>query len=396
MQYSYAQPGEDTADYFFLRDLQEIVFRNHPVVKQAALLSESARANVMQSLGYFDPSLKAGFDQKVFGGTDYYNRWTSELKVPIWVAGADLKVTHDRGAGDYLNPEKYTPSVGVSGIGISIPLGQGFFIDSRRNTLMQAKVMVNYAEAERVKEINAIWYGIAKDYWNWYFAYHQFQLISEGVELAQTRFKAISRQTLLGDKATIDSVEAAITVQDRLIQYDKMKMDLQNARLTLSNHLWNDKQQPLELPETARPQPTAQLQEKPSQQVLDTLLIFANEHHPEILKLRTKGEQLAIERAYRAEMLKPKLNVGGSLLTTRRDFSGYVPPYYDLGMDNYKVGIEFALPIFLRAERGKLKEVKIKQLEQQYDLQQSNREIRTAVMASYNHRMLMPGSCRCR
>ncbi|UYQ91978.1 TolC family protein [Chitinophaga horti] len=382
---TYAQPAADTSDFFLLRDLQEIVFSHHPVVKQAALLSESARADVMQALGYFDPAVKAGFDQKVFGNTDYFNRWTSELKVPLWLAGADLKIGHDRGTGDYINPEKQTPSVGLSGIGLSIPLGQGLLIDSRRSTLRQAKVMVNYAEAERVKQINGMWYNIVKDYWNWYFAYHQFQLISEGVDLAQTRFKAISQQTLLGDKAAIDSVEAAITVQDRMIQFDKMKMELLNARLVLSNHLWGNNQQPLELPENAKPQPTPQLMARPSQQVLDTLLQFAGESHPDLVKLRTKGEQLAIERAYRAEMLKPKLNVGGSLLTTRRDFGGVVPSYYDLSWQNYKVGVEFALPIFLRAERGKLKEVKLKQQEVQYDLQQSNREIRNSVLASYNH-----------
>ena len=382
---SFAQAQTDTADVFMLQDLEVMVFRNHPVVKQAALLSESARANVMQSLGYFDPGIRAGFDRKMFGNKTYYNRWVSELKVPLWLAGADLKIGYDRNVGDYVNPETYTSTAGLAGIGLSIPLGQGLLIDSRRNTLRQAKIMVSYAEAERVKQINAIWYSIVKDYWNWYFFHNQFQLINEGLELAQTRFKAISRQTSLGDKASIDSVEAAITVQDRMIQYEKMKIDLLNARLTLSNHLWNDEAQPLELPEKARPLRAAQLHDKPQRQVLDTLLEFAAGSHPELVKLRIKGEQLAVERSYRKEMLKPKLNVSGSLLSARRSFNSYVPDNYDFKMGNYKLGFEFALPLFLRAERGKLKEVKIKQQELAYDMQQSNREIRNSVLTSYNH-----------
>ena len=44
----YAQVKPDTADTFQLQDLQEVVFRNHPIVKQAALFSESAKATVMQ------------------------------------------------------------------------------------------------------------------------------------------------------------------------------------------------------------------------------------------------------------------------------------------------------------------------------------------------------------
>lgn len=382
---SLAQSKTDTADVFMLKDLEVMVFRNHPIVKQAALLSEAARANVMQSLGYFDPGIRAGFDRKMFGNKTYYNRWVSELKVPLWLAGADLKIGYDRNVGDYVNPETHTSTAGLGGIGLSIPLGQGLLIDSRRNTLRQAKIMVNYAEAERVKQINAIWYSIVKDYWNWYFFYNQFQLINEGLELAQTRFKAISRQTSLGDKASIDSVEAAITVQDRLIQYEKMKIDLLNARLTLSNHLWNDEADPLELPEKARPLRVIQLHNKPQRQVLDTLLEFAAGSHPELIKLRIKGEQLAVERSYRKEMLKPKLNVSGSLLSARRSFNGYVPDSYDFKMGNYKLGFDFALPLFLRAERGKLREVKIKQQELAYDMQQSNREIRNSVLTSYNH-----------
>ncbi|MBB5622821.1 outer membrane protein TolC [Pedobacter cryoconitis] len=382
---SFAQSQTDTANVFMLQDLEVMVFRNHPIVKQAALLSESARANVMQSLGYFDPGIRAGFDRKMFGNKNYYNRWVSELKVPLWLAGADLKIGYDRNVGDYVNPETSTSTAGLAGIGLSIPLGQGLLIDSRRNTLRQAKIMVSYAEAERVKQINAIWYSIVKDYWNWYFFYNQFQLINEGLELAQTRFKAISRQTSLGDKASIDSVEAAITVQDRMIQYEKMKIDLLNARLTLSNHLWSDEAQPLELPEKARPLQSIQLQDKPQRQVLDTLLEFAAGSHPELIKLRIKGEQLAVERSYRKEMLKPKLNVSGSLLSARRSFNSYIPDNYDFKMGNYKLGFEFALPLFLRAERGKLKEVKIKQQELAYDMQQSNREIRNSVLTSYNH-----------
>lgn len=101
---SFAQSQTDTANVFMLQDLEVMVFRNHPIVKQAALLSESARANVMQSLGYFDPGIRAGFDRKMFGNKNYYNRWVSELKVPLWLAGADLKIGYDRNVGDYVNP----------------------------------------------------------------------------------------------------------------------------------------------------------------------------------------------------------------------------------------------------------------------------------------------------
>ncbi|TWR29972.1 TolC family protein [Mucilaginibacter pallidiroseus] len=379
-----ASKAPDTTKVFSLNDLQELVFRYHPIVKQAALLSEAARADVLQSLGYFDPALKAGFGRKVFGETEYYNNWTSELKVPLWLAGADLKIGYDRSVGTYTNPETRTPLPGLTAVGLSIPLGQGLIIDARRNTLRQSKIMVQYAEAERIKQINSTWYVIAKDYWNWYYAYKQFQLVNEGVDLAQRRFDAVSKQTQIGDKPPIDSVEAYITVQERIIQKEKSAVELQNARLVLSNHLWSEQGNPLELPANAAPQPIPESITKPNRLVLDSLVNQANSQHPELVKLRTKGSQLAVERSYRQEMLKPKLNVTGSLISTRTSFSGYVPDYYDFNRGNYKFGVEFAFPLFLRAERGKLKQVKIKQMELDYDLQQSGREIKNNILTSYN------------
>jgi hypothetical protein len=159
----------DSSKIFALEDLQLMVFKYHPIIKQAALLSESARAKVLQSLGYFDPELKAGFSRKLFGNTEYYNKWNNELKIPLWLAGADLKVGYDRNVGTYVNPESRTNGQGLSAIGLSIPLGQGLIIDARRSTLRQSKIMVQYAEADQLKQINGIWYNIVKDYWNWYY-----------------------------------------------------------------------------------------------------------------------------------------------------------------------------------------------------------------------------------
>ncbi|MDT3402643.1 TolC family protein [Mucilaginibacter terrae] len=378
------RPPADTGKIFSLEDLQVMAFRYHPIIKQASLLTDAARANVLQSLGYFDPTLKANFNRKAFGNTDYYNYWTNELKVPLWLAGADLKVGYDRNAGTYTNPETRTSLSGLSGVGLSIPLGAGLIIDARRSTLRQAKIMVEYAEAERVKQINTTWYEIAKDYWEWYYAYKQLRLTQEGVDLAQTRFKAVSNQTQIGDKAPIDSVEAYVTVQERIIQFEKNKIELANARLILSNHLWNEEAKPLELPENAMPELLDGNIKQVNKLALDTLVSRAADQHPELVKLRAKGGQLAVERLYRQEMLKPKINISGTLISNRRSWNSYVPDYYDFGWANHKVGLEFSFPLFLRAERGKLREVKIKQQQLDYDLQQSGREIQNNVIASYN------------
>lgn len=383
-QKGYAQKNlsADTGKTFAIKNLQALVLSRHPIVKQAALLSDAARARVMQSWGGFDPQLKAAWDKKDFGNINYYNYWQSELKVPIWLAGADIKLGYDRTLGEYINPERRTADVGLSLVGLSIPIGQGLLIDARRNTLKQARIMVDYAEAEKVNQINQVWFNAVKSYWDWYFAYTQYLLIKDGVALAERRFKAISQQTLLGDKPPIDSVEASITVYDRRIQFEKLKADLQNSRLILSNYLWDTNDNPLELPENAKPEP-ANINVI-NQAGLDTLVKQAMGDHPELLMLRSQAGQLAIENRFRRELLKPKLNVTGTLLSNKNFFNTDILGYYDFNRSNYKFGIDFAMPLFLRAERGKLKEVRLNQREIDYSLQQTSRNIRNNIVTSYN------------
>ncbi|MCE7065029.1 TolC family protein [Dyadobacter sp. CY326] len=372
------------ARIFALKDLEEIVLMHHPIVKQAGLLSEEARAKVQQAWGDFDPALKSQFARKTFGNTEYYNNWSNELKVPLWLAGADLKIGYDRFVGTYTNPETRTSTPGLAGLGLNIPIGQGLLIDARRNTLRQARVMVDYAEAEKIKQINKVWFDAVKDYWNWFYAHRQYALIRDGADLAYTRFLAVKNQALLGDKPAIDSVEAAITFQERSLQLAKIKVELNNARLVMSNHLWNQQQEPLELPDSIVPQTTEPAVTAVYRNQLETLLGNAASTHPELMALKNKGLQLQLERNYRREMLKPKLSVSASLITSRTDFGSYVPEYYDLQWNNYKMGVDFSFPLFLRAQRGKLQEIKVKQMSLKYDVQQTGREINTKILSAYN------------
>ncbi|WP_293885023.1 MULTISPECIES: TolC family protein [unclassified Sphingobacterium] len=369
---------------FTLDDMEALLMANHPIVKQVNLLSETAKAHVMQALGKFDPTINASFKNKYFGSKEYYNEWNSELKIPLWLAGADLKIAYDRNVGDYTNPQSRTNNAGLSAVGLSIPLGQGLIIDSRRNTLQQAKAMIRYLEGEKIKQINSIWFQAVSDYWNWYFAYQQYQFLLEGVKLADQRFKAISEQTALGDKPVIDSIEASVVVKERWIELSKYEAELKNARILLSNHLWNDQQFPVELPDYAVPHKAAGEILLPDNKVIHALLDSAKIAHPELIKLASKNQQLEFEERYRKEMLKPKLTVSGTLISNRRSFNDFIPPQYDFNWQNYKLGFEFAFPLFIRSERGKLKEVRIKLDQLHYEQVVTERNIYNDVIRKYN------------
>ncbi|WP_312191745.1 TolC family protein [Sphingobacterium sp.] len=369
---------------FTVNDLEELLMANHPIVKQVSLLSESAKAQVAQALGKFDPAIYSSFKNKHFGNTDYYNEWNNELKIPLWLAGADLKIAYDRNVGEYTNPQSRTNNAGLSAVGLSIPLGQGLIIDNRRNTLRQAKAMINYLEGEKIKQINTIWFQALSDYWNWYFAYRQYQLLLEGVKLADQRFNAISEQTLLGDKPAIDSIEASVILKERRMELSKYEAELKNARIVVSNHLWNDQQSPVELPEHVVPDRIDDNLDLPDSKVIMALLDSARNSHPELIKLSSKNQQLVFEESYRKEMLKPKFNISGTLIASRRGFNEFILPQYDFNWHNYKLGFEFAFPLFVRAERGKLREVRIKQDQMRFEQLVTERNIHNDVVKKYN------------
>ena len=362
----------------------ELVRQHHPVIKQAGLFRQEARQVLIQARGAFDPKLVSTYDRKEFGSDLYYDHWQNKLAVPLWLGGVDLTVSYDRNNGRYINPEERTPSSGLTGVGISVPIGQRLLIDARRNAVRQARLAQNLAEADRTKLVNKTLFDAAKTYWEWFLAHRQRQLLTEGYDLANRRFRALRERALLGDAATIDTTEALITVQDRLVQRQQADVEEQNARLQVNTFLWNANGQPVELPALAIPQePTQTLFEDAT---LQTLLDQVTQRHPELIKLDAKRQQLTVEERFRRAMIQPQIMLNASLLSrTPTVDSGYDwSSYYSFRPQNHKVGVDFVFPLFLRKERGKLREIQVKNQQVTLERQQTGREISNVVQSTYN------------
>lgn len=371
-------PKANAQSAFGYEDFKSLVLKNHPTVKQANLYLSDADAEIMQAKGAFDPKLSSDFDRKAFKGDDYYNRWKNALKIPTWT-GVDFKVGYEQSSGKKLLSEE---SSRLMVAGLSVPIGQGLVIDARRNTLKQANLAKNIAEAERQKLINKTILYAAKSYWEWWFSYQQLQFVREGYDLANQRFVATRERSRVGEQATIDSVEAKITLQDREVALEQAQVDLQNARLALSNYLWDEKENPLELPENAFPPLSAV--RKVDETTLQSLITQAKVQHPEIQKYDLKIQQLGIEEKFRKEMLKPTFNANFNLIAD--SFSSNPAYTYEnsFSTNNHKVGFEFVMPLFLRKERGKLQQIRIKQQSTGFELNLARREIMNEVYSAYN------------
>ncbi|PRY47362.1 outer membrane protein TolC [Spirosoma oryzae] len=369
----------------------EIIRQNHPIIRQAGLFGEEARQVLMQARGAFDPKLVTHYDRKEFGNDLYYDHWQNKLAVPIWPGGIDLNISYDRNdpRGRYINPEERTPPTGLTGVGLSLPIGKTMLIDARRNAVRQARLAQTMAEADRLSLVNKTLYDAAKSYWDWFLAHRQRVLLTEGFELANTRFVALRTQALLGEIATIDTTEALITVQDRLVQQQQAVLDERNARLRVNTFLWNPEGQPTELPEQTIPQLTSPL--IPADTLLQPLLAQAAQQHPELLKLDTKIGQLTLEERWRQALVQPQIALSASLLSQtpsvdeRYDWSSY----YAFRPQNYKVGLDVVFPLFLRKERGKLREVQLKNQQTALERQQTGRDVMNGVQSAYNQLQIL-------
>jgi outer membrane protein TolC len=384
--------GQDSL-LFTYRDFYQEILANHPIVKQSNLINESAQRELLIARGGFDPRLEGSFDRKVYDSKTYFNRGDVYLKVPIWVAGADIKVGYDRNVGETLSNDIRTGPEGISYLGLTIPIGQGMLIDYRRATLRQAEVFQKIADTERVKLVNKVVLTAAKDYWNWYFAFKQFRLAAEFYDLANVRYDAITQRSNLGEAAAIDTVEALVTLQDRQVQVDQATLELRNARLLLSNHLWGADQLPLELPDGAIPQPAVGRIVEANELVI--LRDMARIRHPEIIKYTFKQQQLKIDERLGREMLKPMVNLSASALYKGVTFNGSeTNTGIRNAQDNYKFMVELYFPIFLRKERGKLQQIRIKQVQTNLEQQQVQREITTEINTAFNDVKTLEGQIR--
>ena len=225
----------------------------HPVAKQADLKLTEAEAKLLKARGAFDPKISIDWDTKEFKDSDYYNILNSSFKIPTWF-GIELAAGFERNSGVFLNPERNVPENGLYKAGISVPLGQGLFINERMAELRQAQITQDLNEAERQIEVNNVIYNASLAYFEWFVAYKEVELFENALDQSEIRLKGIKRRAKEGDLPGIDTLEAGIIQQNRALSLEKSKLKLIKKRLELSNFLWIENNVPVELTDVITPQ----------------------------------------------------------------------------------------------------------------------------------------------
>ncbi|KIM09704.1 MAG: transporter [Sulfurovum sp. FS06-10] len=364
--------AQNSLTEFTYNEFLGYVKKYHPLVKQANLKLNEAQANLMQARGAFDPKIEVDFNEKQFKNRNYYSILNSSFKIPTWY-GIELKAGFDNAEGMYVNPENALPNSGLTSLGISIPVGQGLFINQRMADLRKAKIAQNLNVAEQNLQAIEVIYEASVSYVNWKRSFNEVKLYETYLENALMRYKGVSILIKEGDKPAIDSVEAGIAVKTRRLNLEDAKLKFTKAKLELSNYLWLENNIPLELNNDLLPEEFLTKTIKQTLQIneLETINI---DNHPKIQALDAKIAMLKVDQKLKANALLPKLDLSYNYLSE--------PSYIDnYRLEDYKIGINFSFPIFLRKERGSLKLANLKIQDSEFGLQFERKNLENKLKA---------------
>lgn len=376
-------PAQTSVDTLSLDEYYDLLRDNHPVARQAALLPEQAIAQLRLVRGAYDPKLFGEVDQKVFEGKNYYRHLDGGLKI-MTLPGIEVKAGYEQGIGENLNPEAYTPSEGLMYAGISVPLGQGLLIDSRRAALRKARIFQQSSSVEQLALLNDLFLEATKVYWEWSQTRSVLAVQEEAVAIAEQRYNATVESFRFGDKPGVDTLEALIQLQTRQQGLLSSQLEEQKARLMVSNYLWNPDGQPLIIDQSLTPNsvPLASPQEAA---IFDSTVTWLNglaQRHPEMQLLRFKLAELEVERRLKADKLKPKVYVNYNLINRPVLIGDDPAPLYpNILENNYKWGLSIGFPIFLREERGNLELARLKIQDTEYKQDLKLQELTNKVLA---------------
>ena len=333
----------------------------HPVVKQANLIMNASEAKLLKARGAFDPKIEVDFDKKEFKEKEYYNQLNGAFKIPTYY-GLEFKANFENNEGVFLNPEATVPNDGLYAAGVSASLLKGFLINQRMASLKQAKFFLEQAKEDQQILVNEILYNASLTYFNWLQTYNEKVVYQDFLGNAEIRFKGTKRAFVEGDKPAIDTLEAGITLNERKLYLEKARIKLVKASLEISNFLWLNDNTPVELQEHIIPN----IETLNSIDVTFNIALFNNadfdiNNHPKIKSLEFKIQSLNIDRKLKMNNLLPQLDIQYNFLTQTPRVAN------SLNVDNYKAGINFKLPLFLRKERGDFKLAKIKLQEATYE-----------------------------
>lgn len=360
---AFSQMPEALSYESFLKNVLEY----HPIAKKADNMKQYGELQYKAAKGNFDPNISGTYDSKFFNNSNYYSVLSGGVKIPLFTA-QNLKFGYEYGVGSNINPEQYTSSYGLPYVGIEVGLLQGLVIDYRRAEVMKSKEYVNYYSAEKNIQLNVLLFESSLKYFDWLFSLKQVTLNNYFLNLARQRLIGVESLASIGERAAVDTIEAAIFYQSRLLDLQSSEIESQKQSNDLSSFNWQSNGASLNA--SYKPLDSLDGYFEKLKVSLVPFLYQDSFSNPIIAKYNSLQEILEIDNKIKREMIKPKLNVNYNLLSYNPN--SYSPVY---SQNNYKWGVDLSFPLLLRKSRNEFKMAKINSQNNSLELVNKSNEL---------------------
>lgn len=378
----FSSQAQDAFKTLNAEQVLALVKEFHPIVRQTSIEIEKSKADITVARGAFDPILSNYIARKTLSGTNYYNDFLPEIKIPTWY-GIELSGGLENLSGNRLDPS--STSGKTSYLGLTIPLAKNLVIDKRRAFLQQAKIFNTMAEVEKRAIINDLLMSAVESYWNWVKSYQTFVVVRNNVEINQKRVDFVKKSLVNGERAAIDTVEAVAQLQSFQYQQNQHWVEFQNAGLQLSAYLWKNNNEPYFLPETVIPQDGWESETNilNFNLILPDLLTLAENNHPSLQLYDFKLDVLGIDKKLKFQELLPKIDFRYNQLNKGFNFleTASAGPLFQ---NNFQYGLKMEVPLRFSQGRGEYKKAKLKIEETTLDQNQKKLQIALKVKSYYN------------
>jgi outer membrane protein TolC len=356
----------------------DIVRKYHPVIKQSFLQNEMSKNDLLATKSVFDPSFQMNTEEKTFDNKLYYRFNNTELKIPLWY-GIDIKAGTENNIGERIDPSLTINNSAF--VGVSLEPFRGIMVDKRNSIVKQAKNFVELTKNEQLLVVNDLLLETTSAYWNWVNAYYINTILIRSVQNNKERYEVVKKSFFAGDRAAIDTTEALTQLQTFEIMQNQAALDLQKARLELSNYFWTANGMPYELEEEILPLSNFELNKINNIELgrLEELVDQAIQTHPKIKMTNNKSTILDIEKRLKTIELFPSLKLNYNALENNLSrISSNLNT-----SNNTKYGVTLTMPLFQRQARGELAKTKNKIDELDWNIKYITLEIENKVRGSF-------------
>ncbi|MBI3521029.1 MAG: TolC family protein [Bacteroidetes bacterium] len=317
------------------------VLQNNPLAKRAENERKYADTRYRAARGNYDPIVSGSFDQKQLNGSNYYTILNGEIKQPIFTSQY-FKFGYDYGNGDYINPQYSTVSNGLPYAGVEVGVLQGLLIDKRRAEVLKSREYLNYYDAEKRIQLNALLFEASQRYFDWLFSLKQVALNNYFMQVAKQRLQGIETLAISGEKASVDTIEAAIFYQARYLDLQAAIIDNQKNTNEIYSFNWQTNG-PALITENYSTTDSLDLYFNKAKSLLAESLYQHVPSNPILSKYNSLQKVLEIDNRLKKEMIKPVLNVKYNFLSSNAPLISQSFSY-----NNYKLGLNVSFPLLLR------------------------------------------------